>query len=198
MNRKAALAVKRAFDVVASSAMLIVCLPLMALIALAIKLDSPGPIFFRQHRAGLHGKPFRIYKFRSMVTRADRTGPVTSLTDHRVTRVGRFLRLTTLDELPQLINVLRGEMSLVGPRALLMESIKPEEMRRLDMKPGMTGPVLVNGRQSLSWDQRMALDLWYVDHWSLWLDFRILLRTIPVVLSWENVYDREGEMKVRQ
>ena len=197
MNRTIALTAKRTLDIVVSSTMLIVCSPLMALIALAIKLDSPGPVIFRQQRAGLHGKPFCIYKLRSMVTDADRTGPVTAFADPRVTRVGRFLRLTTLDELPQLINVLRGEMSLVGPRAILVESIEPEERRRLEMKPGMTGLPFVSGRQSLDWDTRMALDIWYVEHWSLLLDLHILLKTIPVVLSRKNVYDAEGEMKLR-
>lgn len=198
IKRKLGMTVKRAFDAVVSFTMLVMCLPLMVLIAVAIKLNSPGPTFFRQQRAGLQRKLFWIYKFRSMVTGADRTGPVISLNDPRVTRVGRFLRLISLDELPQLINVLRGEMSLVGPRPLMMESLKPEEMRRLELKPGITGLTVVSGRQSLSWDQRMNLDLWYIDHWSLWLDFSILLRTISVVLSRENVYDRDGEMKGRQ
>ena len=197
MNHRIAMSVKRAIDILFSLAALLAFSPLMAVIALVVKITSPGPTLFRQQRAGLHGKPFWILKFRSMVTDADRTGPVTYLADPRVTRVGRLLRLTSLDELPQLINVLRGEMSLVGPRPLLPESIRPEENWRQTVRPGCTSLTVVNGRQSLDWNERMRLDQWYAENWSLWLDFRILLLTIPVVLLRKNVYDHEGEMKVR-
>ena len=197
MNRRLALFVKRVTDIIVSLIILIVFLPFMALIALAIKLDSPGSAIFRQRRVGLRGKLVTIYKFRSMVTDADRTGPVTALADSRVTRVGRFLRLTSLDELPQLINVLRGEMSLVGPRPLLPESLRPEDAWRQTVKPGCTGLPVVNGRQSLDWDERMYLDRWYVEHWSLWLDLRILLKTIVVAASRKNVYNAQGQMPAR-
>jgi lipopolysaccharide/colanic/teichoic acid biosynthesis glycosyltransferase len=172
-------------------------LPFIIIISIAVKLDSPGPLLFRQKRTGWHGKPFLINKFRSMVVDADKHGSVTELGDPRVTRVGRIIRLTSLDEIPQLINVFKGEMSLVGPRALLPVSIHPEEMRRQEMRPGVTSLPIVSGRQQLDWDRRMELDLWYVDHWSLWLDIKILLRTLWVVVSRKNVYDSEGKMKAR-
>lgn len=197
MNQSTVMFAKRVFDIFFSLVALIVLSPLLAIIALAVKISSRGPAIFRQQRAGLNGKLFWILKFRSMVTDADRTGPVTYLADPRVTRVGRLLRLTSLDELPQLINVLRGEMSLVGPRPLLPESIRPEETWRQTVKPGCTSLTVVNGRQSLDWDERLRVDQWYVENRSLWLDFRILLLTIPVVLLRKNVYDRDGEMKVR-
>lgn len=197
MGRDVALAIKRVVDIFVASAALMIALPLFLLIGVAIKVDSPGPVFFRQQRAGQYGKPFRIVKFRSMTDRADEDGPVTALQDARVTRVGRFLRLSSLDELPQLLNVLRSEMSLVGPRPLLPNTEKPTEMRRLEMKPGITGLTQVRGRQLLTWDERMTLDLWYVEHWNLALDFSILLETIPVVLKQKGVYDADGEMKVR-
>lgn len=191
---------KAAFDLVAASLLLILCAPLFAVLALLIKLDSRGPVFFKQKRAGLNGKTFEVYKFRSMVARAEQLqgGPVTTLDSPYITRVGRFLRLSSLDELPQLYNVVRGYMSLVGPRPLLPESIQPAEQGRLQVKPGITGPVQIGGRQGLTWEQRMRLDLDYVDNWSLRRDARILLQTVPVVLSWANVYDAEGEMKARQ
>jgi lipopolysaccharide/colanic/teichoic acid biosynthesis glycosyltransferase len=197
MKESIAMSAKRIIDVLLSLVALIVLSPLLALIALAVKISSPGPVFFRQQRVGLYGKLFRILKFRSMVAGADRNGPVTYLADPRITRVGRLLRLTSLDELPQLINVLRGEMSLVGPRPLLPYSITPEESWRQTVKPGCTSLTVVNGRQSLDWNERLRVDQWYVENRSLWLDFRILLLTIPVVLLRKNVYDLEGEMKVR-
>lgn len=192
--------IKRMLDFFAAAVALFILSPLFLLIAILIKLDSKGPVFFRQKRAGQFGKPFEVMKFRSMVHRAEQIagGAVTQLNSPLVTRLGKFLRLSSLDELPQFINVLRGEMSFVGPRPLLAESIRPEEMRRLDMKPGITGLVQVEGRQSLSWDKRMERDLWYVDHWSLWLDLQILFRTIPAVFFAQNVYDSSAEMKVRQ
>lgn len=197
MIQQITLAVKRIFDVVVSLVGLIVCLPFLILIAIAIKLDSPGPVIFRQGRAGLYGEPFTVCKFRSMVVGADRDGPVTRLADPKVTRVGRFLRLTSLDELPQLVNVLRGEMSLVGPRPLLPDSIKPDEGWRQTMKPGCTSLPIVSGRQSLDWDERMRLDRWYVENWSLWLDLRILFKTILVAISRKNVYNEQGQMVPR-
>lgn len=188
---------KRTTDLVVAVISLLIAAPVMMLIAIAIRLESDGPVFFRQVRAGRNGRLFRIFKFRSMVQNADINGPVTRIDDHRVTRLGRLLRLTSLDELPQLFNVLKGDMSLVGPRPLLLDSLRPEEKERLRMKPGITGPVAVGGRQSLDWDQRMALDLDYVRNWSLRRDLVILLRTIPVSLSRANVYDPDGEMKAR-
>jgi lipopolysaccharide/colanic/teichoic acid biosynthesis glycosyltransferase len=166
-------------------------------IGLAILCESPGGVFFRQNRAGLRGREFEVIKFRSMRPGAPGQGHAISMRDPRITRLGGLLRRTSLDELPQLFNVLTGDMSLVGPRPLLLESIRPDERIRLEMRPGITSLAAVSGRQSLTWDERMALDRWYVENWRLWLDMRILWRTIPVALSQANVYDSDGEMKAR-
>ena len=190
---------KASLDLVFAALLLILLSPLFLLLAALIKWDTQGPVFFKQKRAGKNGEPFEVYKFRSMVARAEQLqgGFVTNIDSPLVTRVGRFLRLSSLDELPQLYNVVRGYMSLVGPRPLLAETIRPAEQGRLKVKPGITGPVQIGGRQGLSWEERMRLDLNYVENWSLARDAKILLQTIPVVLSWVNVYDAEGEMKAR-
>lgn len=199
MRRHLKLRIKHGLDRAAAAVALVALAPLMVPIAAAIKLESPGPVFFRQERLGQDGRALRIFKFRSMVANAEGIdgGRVTRLDSPLVTRFGRFLRTSSLDEIPQFINVLRGEMSLVGPRPLTSESVRPEDRRRLAVRPGCTGLVVVKGRQALSWDQRMALDLWYVDHWSLRLDLEILLKTVPVALMARNVYDASGEMKTR-
>jgi lipopolysaccharide/colanic/teichoic acid biosynthesis glycosyltransferase len=189
MTRDRALAMKRLLDVTLAGIAMVPCLPLMAAIALAIKLESRGPVLFRQERAGLRGAPFVISKFRTLRTGADGDGPIYSMDDPRVTRVGRFLRRTSLDELPQLFNVVRGEMSLVGPRPQLIGTTRPHEMRRLEMPPGMTGLVEVSRPERMSWDERMATDVAYVDHWSLWLDVSIILRTVPVMFVRKNALD---------
>ena len=187
-------ALKRVTDITASLTLLVALAPLLLAIALAIMCESPGGAFFRQRRAGFRGREFEVIKFRSMLP-----GPrhAISKLDPRVTRLGGFLRRTSLDELPQLFNVLTGDMSLVGPRPLLLPSIRPDERIRLEMRPGIPGLAAVSGRQSITWDERMALDRRYVENWSLWLDMRILWRTIPVALSQANVYDPDGEMKAR-
>jgi lipopolysaccharide/colanic/teichoic acid biosynthesis glycosyltransferase len=194
LDMHVSLAVKRMADFIISLALLLALAPIMLLIALVVMLESHGGAFFRQTRAGLRGRPFIILKFRSMIP-----GPLgpTAVHDPRLTRVGAFIRRTSLDELPQLLNVIKGDMSLVGPRPLLPETIRPNESLRLNMRPGITGLVAVNGRQSVPWDERMQLDCWYVQNWSLWLDIWILWRTIPVVLSQANVYDNDGESKAR-
>jgi lipopolysaccharide/colanic/teichoic acid biosynthesis glycosyltransferase len=189
LGRGKGFAVKRAIDVIGASAMLLVCAPIMMAIAIAIKLNSRGPVLFRQVREGFQGTPFMIVKFRSMVVGADQGKPITATTDPRITPVGRFIRRTSLDELPQVFNVLRGEMSLVGPRAQLVGTTRPEEIRRLDVRPGLTGLVEVQDPHLLSWDQRMRLDIWYVDNRSLSLDLTIILRTIPIMLSRKNSLD---------
>jgi exopolysaccharide biosynthesis polyprenyl glycosylphosphotransferase len=178
---------------------LLIVIPVIPLIALAIKLTSPGPVFFRQQRSGLNGSPFTLYKFRTMVTNAEQfkheleamnemSGPVFKVTnDPRVTPIGKFLRKYSLDELPQLYNVLRTEMSLVGPRPLPVDEVKRFEnlahRRRLSVKPGLTCLWQISGRNQIS-DFRdwVRLDLEYIDNWSLWLDLKILVRTIPAVL----------------
>ncbi|BDG08533.1 sugar transferase [Anaeromyxobacter paludicola] len=196
-SRRASHTVKRALDVVAAAAGLLLASPLLAVTAIAVRATMGSPVLFRQVRPGLHGRPFRIIKFRTM--RAPRPGEVWHRTDaERVTRLGRLLRATSLDELPELWNVLRGEMSLVGPRPLLMEYLAeytPEEWRRHDVLPGITGWAAVNGRCNLELRDRFKLDVWYVDHWSLWLDLRILARTAIQVVRRQDVFP-ERELKV--
>jgi lipopolysaccharide/colanic/teichoic acid biosynthesis glycosyltransferase len=189
MNWRIALSLKRAFDIVVSALLLFLFSPLFFLISLLIRLTMGRPIFFRQPRLGYQGRPFLIYKFRTMTDERDEQGDLLP-DEQRLTRLGRFLRSTTLDELPELINVLKGEMSLVGPRPLLVEYrdlYTPEQWQRHEMPPGMAGPVLAGGRNILSWEEKFALDVWYVDNWSLWLDFKILARTALKVLKREGI-----------
>ena len=191
--------VKQFIDVIGALALLIIFGIPMLITALILKLTSPGPVFFRQQRAGLNGKPFMMYKFRSMVTNAEQlkhelaslnemSGPVFKVTnDPRVTKFGRVLRKFSVDEFPQLFNVLLGDMSLVGPRPLPVEEVNRFDdwahRRRLSVKPGLTCLWQVGGRNEVSdFKEWVRLDLEYIDHWSLWLDFKILWRTIPVVL----------------
>jgi exopolysaccharide biosynthesis polyprenyl glycosylphosphotransferase len=190
---------KHAVDFVGAACLLIVSAPILLGVAISIRLTSPGPILFRQRRSGLNGKPFTMLKFRSMVTNAEQrkqelaafnemNGPVFKVSDDpRITRTGKFLRKYSLDEFPQLINVLRGQMSLVGPRPLPVDEVKRFDdlahRRRLSVKPGLTCLWQVSGRNNVK-DFRdwVRLDLEYIDNWSIWLDLKILLRTIPVVL----------------
>ncbi|MCW5933805.1 MAG: sugar transferase [Fimbriimonadia bacterium] len=180
---------KRCVDLLgAGLGLLILALP-MILIALLIRWKLGSPVLFRQQRPGLHGKPFTMYKFRTMRDAHDQEGnPLPD--EQRMTRFGQFLRSASLDELPELIHVLKGEMSLVGPRPLLMEYLDrytPEQARRHEVKPGITGWAQINGRNNLSWDERFQMDVWYVDHWNLWLDMKILFRTVAKVLKREGV-----------
>ena len=180
---------KRAFDLILTLLGLIVAAPVMAVIALLVIYFHGWPVLFRQQRPGLYGRPFWLYKFRSMSNArddADRLLP----DEQRLTRFGRFLRSTSLDELPELVNVLRGEMSLVGPRPLLMQYLErysPEQARRHDVLPGITGWAQINGRNAQTWEERFRLDLWYVDHWSLKLDLKILLLTVGKVFQRANI-----------
>lgn len=192
------LALKRVLDLAVSSALILLLLPLLAVVAIAIKLTSPGPVLFRQDRVGLNKRRFTIYKFRTMVSGAEElqpalesrnevAGPVFKIkNDPRITPLGRFLRRTSIDELPQLFNVLRGDMSLVGPRPLPMRDYQgfseDWQRRRFSVKPGITCLWQINGRSEISFDQWMLLDLKYLDEWSLWLDLKILARTVPAVV----------------
>ena len=200
-DRVMALVAKRLLDFAGSLALIVLLLPVMAVIALAIRLDSPGGVLFRQTRVGLHGRTFEVLKFRTMIDGAERQlaelaerneirGHAFKVTnDPRVTVVGRWLRRTSLDELPQLWNVLRGEMSLVGPRPPLVSEVAGYDVwhrRRLSMKPGMTGLWQVRARREEDFDRWVESDLEYIDSWSLWLDLRIILRTIPAVLMREG------------
>ena len=178
---------KRILDITLTALALPLLAPLMGAIALAIYVTMGRPITFRQERPGLHGRPFILLKFRTMTDARDAAGNL--LPDgERLLPLGRFLRSTSLDELPELLNVLRGEMSLVGPRPLLMRYLDrytPAQARRHEVKPGITGWAQVNGRNALTWEERFALDVWYVDHWSLGLDLRILVLTAWKVLKRE-------------
>jgi len=191
--------IKRAIDILVSLVALVLLSPLLLAIALALKLTSKGPIFFRQQRPGLYGKPFMLVKFRSMVDAYDEQGkPLPP--EQRVTRLGRLLRATSLDELPELWNVLKGEMSLVGPRPLLMRYLDrytPEQARRHEVKPGLTGWAQVHGRNAVGWEERFALDIYYVDHWSLGMDLQILLRTLITVIKREGI-DQPGRVAMSE
>jgi exopolysaccharide biosynthesis polyprenyl glycosylphosphotransferase len=193
-----ALAAKRLFDITVSFLVLFLLSPVFLAVAAAIKLDSPGPVFFRQRRVGLQGRTFDIFKLRSMYldaearleslrTHNEMSGPVFKMkNDPRITRVGRFLRRTSLDEFPQFWNVLRGEMSVVGPRPPLPSEVrqyKRWQRRRLSVKPGITCIWQISGRNNIDFDRWMELDLEYIDQWSLWTDFQICLKTIPAVLG---------------
>ena len=192
------MALKRLFDIISSGAALVALSPLLIGVALAVKFTSRGPIFFKQKRVGLHGKPFHMLKFRSMVVNAEelkaklealneQTGPVFKMkNDPRITRIGRFIRKYSIDELPQLINVLRGEMSVVGPRPPIPSEVAKYaawQRRRLSVRPGLTCIWQVSGRNQISFEQWMYLDMQYIDHWSLKNDINLILKTVPVVLT---------------
>lgn len=188
---------KRLIDIVAALVLLAVLSPVMLALAIGVRLDVGSPLLFRQVRPGLHGHPFTLYKFRTM--RGAATGEAGVHTDaERLTGFGRWLRATSLDELPELWNVFRGDMSLVGPRPLLMRYLPlytAEQMRRHDVRPGVTGWAQVNGRNALSWEDKFALDVWYVDHRSLLLDLKILARTVAAVFKREGIsYENSATM----
>lgn len=203
-------AIKRLLDALASLAGLVVLSPVLALIAIGIFVSDPGPAIFRQTRAGRGGKAFRMWKFRTMrpLRAAGTSGPEGRLlaegltedkaqdeSDERIFGFGRFLRRTSLDELPQLFNVLMGEMSLVGPRPTLIvqvEAYDDFQRRRLGVRPGITGWAQVKGRNLIGWPDRIKLDVWYVDNWSLWLDVRILALTVWQTLRGEGVYQGDA------
>ena len=180
---------KRLFDAAVAGVSLVVLLPVLGALALVVRLSLGSPVLFRQVRPGFRGRPFAMVKFRTMRDVVDVHGR--ALPDaERLTRFGRFLRSTSLDELPELWNVLRGEMSLVGPRPLLMEYLPlytPDQARRHEVRPGITGWAQVNGRNALSWEEKFAFDVWYVDHRSFWLDLKILLLTLRKVFLREGI-----------
>jgi len=181
--------IKRVLDFTAALAGLIVLSPLLVATAIVVRVALGSPVIFRQLRPGLHGRPFMLLKFRTMRDAVDRSG-VPLPDGERLTPVGSFLRRSSLDELPELWNVLRGEMSLVGPRPLLMEYLplySAEQARRHDVRPGLTGWAQVNGRNALDWNDRFQLDLWYIQNRSLWLDLRILMLTVKKVLARDGI-----------
>lgn len=180
---------KRSFDLIVSLLSLIVLLPIILLVALLIRIKLGSPVLFKQTRPGLHGEPFDMLKFRSMLDAADKEGgPLPD--EQRLTRFGRVLRSSSLDELPGLINVLKGDMSLVGPRPLLMQYLPlytSEQARRHDVRPGITGWAQVNGRNAISWEEKFKLDVWYVDNQSFMLDLKILMLTVIKVFKREGI-----------
>jgi lipopolysaccharide/colanic/teichoic acid biosynthesis glycosyltransferase len=183
------LLIKRLIDFLGAFIGLVVLSPLLIVIALLVRVNMGAPVLFHQERPGLHGRPFILYKFRTMRDLRDVEGRL--LPDEmRLTRLGRILRSTSLDELPELFNVLKGEMSLVGPRPLLMEYLNrytPEQARRHEVKPGITGWAQVNGRNAITWEEKFKLDVWYVDNWNLGLDLKILGLTLIKVLKREGI-----------
>lgn len=186
--------IKRCFDVVASASALLVLSPVLLGVAYMVRKNLGSPVLFRQVRPGMQGKPFEMIKFRTMLDAVDAQGNV--LPDEvRLTPFGRFLRSTSLDELPELWNVLKGDMSLVGPRPLLMEYLplySPEQARRHEVRPGVTGWAQINGRNAISWEDKFKMDVWYVDNQSLWLDIRIIFLTIKKVVVRDGI-SAEGE-----
>lgn len=185
---------KRLFDIIFSVLALVLCSPILLLIAILVRTFIGSPILFTQQRPGYKGIPFFIYKFRTMTNRLDSNGSL--LPDaERLTRLGHFLRAFSLDELPELINILRGEMSFVGPRPLLMQYLplySKEQARRHDVIPGLTGWAQVNGRNAITWPDKFKYDIWYVDHWSFWLDIKIILMTVLKVFNREGI-SQEGQ-----
>jgi lipopolysaccharide/colanic/teichoic acid biosynthesis glycosyltransferase len=186
----------RALDLLVASVSLAITAPLLAAAAALIKLESRGPVFYRQRRVGLNGEPFELWKLRTMVPGAETMGAGIYVVegDPRITRTGRILRRLSLDELPNLINVLRGEMAIVGPRPTVQEQVDrytERQRRRLEVKPGITGWAQVNGRTSLPWPERIELDVWYVEHRSLRLDLRIIARTIRLLATGHGLYSDE-------
>jgi len=181
--------IKRILDFVLSIIIMLVCLPVMLIVGLIIFLTEGRPIFFFHERPGKDGQPFKLIKFRSMRNARDAEGNL--LPDgERITNFGNFIRKTSIDELPEFINVLRGEMSLVGPRPLLMQYVdrySQQQFRRHEVLPGITGWAQVNGRNAISWNEKFMLDIWYIDHWSVWLDIKILLLTVWKVISGEGI-----------
>jgi lipopolysaccharide/colanic/teichoic acid biosynthesis glycosyltransferase len=183
------LRVKRLMDLVLVTPGLVILAPLLLFLAILVRLFHGSPVLFRQQRPGLRCTPFTILKFRTMTMEKDEAG-IPLPDEERLTRFGRFLRASSLDELPELLNVLKGEMSLVGPRPLYMKYIccyRAKEQKRHAVRPGITGLAQIRGRNFLAWDNRLALDVWYVENWSLWLDIRILLQTLGSVLRRKGV-----------
>ena len=190
---------KRLLDVGIAALALILLVPVLIAVALVVRCTLGSPLFFRQRRPGLNGEPFVIFKFRTMRDQGgDRRSALADA--DRLGRVGRFLRMASLDELPELVNVLKGDMSLVGPRPLLMEYLNrytPAHARRHEVKPGITGWAQVHGRNELTWEEKFALDVWYVDHQALWLDVKILVRTVGKVLARRGISE-PGEATARE
>lgn len=191
--------VKRTLDLLVSFALLVALSPALFSIAILILLAMGRPILFRQQRPGRYGRPFTLYKFRTMANMQDAEGQLLPDSE-RLTRLGRLLRLLSVDELPQLWNVLRGDLSLVGPRPLLMHYLdrySDEQARRHDVLPGITGWAQINGRNAITWEQKFKFDVWYVDHWNIWLDIKILWLTAMIIIRREGI-SQEGQATISE
>lgn len=196
-------AIKRILDVIFSLLGLIILSPILLITAIAIKLESRGPVIFKQKRIGKDGEVFNIYKFRSMVVGAEKigTGVYSRKGDNRVTKVGNFIRMTSIDELPQLVNILKGEMSIIGPRPVLTyhpwkyEEYTKEQLKRFNVRPGVTGWAQVHGRKDVEWCERINLDIYYVENISFWLDIKIFFKTILQVLSMKDNVNKDKTVK---
>lgn len=186
--------IKRLLDIIIASIALILLSPLYAFVAYKVKKNLGSPVLFRQVRPGLHGKPFEMIKFRTMKDAVDEQGDLLPDSE-RLTPFGQMLRSTSLDEMPELWNVIKGDMSIVGPRPLLMEYLplySPEQAKRHDVRPGMTGHAQVNGRNAIGWEEKFKLDTWYVENQSIWLDFKIMFKTVHKVIAKDDI-SAEGE-----
>lgn len=188
---------RRAFDIVVAAGALALAAPFLLVAVIAIRLESRGSAIYRQRRVGMNGRPFDVLKLRTMVTGAEHLGAGLAVSegDTRITRVGRILRRTSLDEVPNLVNVLRGEMAIIGPRPTVpvqVEQYTDRQRGRLAVKPGMTGWAQVNGRAEIPWDQRIELDLWYIEHRSMALDLKILWRSVRIVFGGDGLYRGDG------
>lgn len=197
------LKVKRLLDFFFSLTILTLLLPFLLVVAILIKLDSKGPIIFKQYRIGKNGAIFKVWKFRTMINNAEKlgTGLKTAERDPRITKIGNYLRKLSVDELPQLINILKGDMSFIGPRPAPvqhLEEYSESERGRLEVLPGITGWAQVNGRNKLTWPERIEKDIWYVQNISIWLDTKILFMTLKVVLLSEGVYSGRNDSKVEE
>lgn len=187
--------VKRLLDIVLSLIAIIILSPIMLIVALLVRVNLGGPVIFTQRRAGLYGRVFTVYKFRSMTNETDETGKLLS-NKQRLTKFGRILRSTSLDELPELFNIFKGDMSIIGPRPLLEEYLprySEEQMKRHNVRPGLTSLTAVNGRASLSWEDRLKMDVWYVHNVSFLLDLKIILKTVVTVFKRENINSNRGK-----
>lgn len=184
--------IKRLLDVILSVIGLIILSPILLITAIAIKLESKGPVIFQQDRLGLNGQAFKIYKFRSMCVGAEKDGVYETKGDMRVTKVGRIIRKTSIDELPQFVNIIKGDMSIIGPRPTLtyhpwpIEKYTDEQRKRFNVRPGVTGWAQINGRKDVPWDKRIEYDVWYVDNLSIGLDLKIFIKTVIKVLTMQD------------
>lgn len=195
--------IKRVIDILMSAFLIILFAPLFCLISLLIKIDSAGPIIFKQARIGKNSYIFNILKFRTMIDNAERIGSglKTCVSDPRITRIGKILRKTSLDELPQLFNIIRGDMSFVGPRpapVVLINKMTDHEKKRLRIRPGLTGWAQINGRTSISWKDKYKLDIWYYENYSVLLDLKIILKTILYVIFSKDIYSKQYEREVTE